>query len=105
MAQAQFTKQMTIREFEALFPTDDACKLYLQGRRWPVAVSCPRCANEKAYALSTRPFHWQCSKCSNTGYRFSVITGTIFENTNVGLRDWFRVNPHDADQQERRCRS
>ena len=25
------------------------------------------------------------------GYRFSVIAGTIFENTNKPLRDWFRV--------------
>jgi hypothetical protein len=25
------------------------------------------------------------------GYRFSVIAGTIFENTNKTLRDWFRV--------------
>ena len=27
----------------------------------------------------------------NQGYRFSVIAGTIFENTNKPLRDWFRV--------------
>ena len=26
-----------------------------------------------------------------TGYRFSHIAGTIFENTNKPLRDWFRV--------------
>jgi transposase-like protein len=38
-----------------------------------------------------RPFHWQCRACSETGYRFSVLVGTIFENTNIGLRDWFRV--------------
>jgi hypothetical protein len=25
------------------------------------------------------------------GYRFSNIAGTIFENTNVNLREWFRV--------------
>ncbi len=91
MAQAQFTKQMTIAQFEALFPDDDACKAYLQSRRWPVEVRCPRCGNEKLSALVARPFHWQCRKCSDTGYRFSVLVGTVFENTNVGLRDWFRV--------------
>ena len=25
------------------------------------------------------------------GYRFSVMVGTIFENTNKPLRDWFNV--------------
>ena len=25
------------------------------------------------------------------GYRFSILVGTIFENTNKPLRDWFKV--------------
>ena len=32
-----------------------------------------------------------CYKCGQDGYRFSVLVGTIFENTNKPLRDWFRV--------------
>jgi len=89
---AQFTPQMTIKQFEELFPTDDACKAYLQGRRWPTDVRCPRCGNEKVYPFANRPFHWQCTQCAPAGgYRFSVLVGTIFENTNIGLRDWFRV--------------
>ena len=44
------------------------------------------------YPVTNRPFHWQCSKCATAGgYRFSVLVGTIFENTNKPLRDWFRV--------------
>ncbi len=27
----------------------------------------------------------------STGYRFSHLTGTIFENTNKPLKDWYRV--------------
>jgi len=89
---AQFTPQITVAEFEELFPDDDACKLYLTGRRWPGGVVCPRCGNTKVTELATRPFHWQCRNCAaGTTYRFSVLVGTIFENTNVGLRDWFRV--------------
>jgi transposase-like protein len=92
MAKAQFTKQMTIAEFEALFPDDDACKTYLQARRWPTGIKCPRCGNEKVYPVAKKPFHWQCTACAAAGgYRFSVLVGTVFENTNVGLRDWFRV--------------
>ena len=92
MAKAQFTRQMTIGEFEALFPDDDACKAYLQARRWPVGVRCPRCGNKKVVTLKTMPFKWECMACGqSTSYRFSVLVGTIFENTNIGLRDWFRV--------------
>jgi transposase-like protein len=83
--------QMTVAQFEATFPDEDACKAYLQARRWPKGVRCPRCGNEKVYALPSRPFHWQCQACSPQGYRFSVIAGTIFENTNKPLKDWFRV--------------
>lgn len=83
--------QMTVAQFDAAFPDEEACKSYLQARRWPEGVRCPRCGNEKVYALKARPFHWQCQACSESGYRFSVIAGTIFENTNKPLSDWFRV--------------
>lgn len=83
--------QMTIRQFEDQFPDEDSCKAYLQANRWPDAVQCPRCANAHLYALETRPYHWQCHNCAADGYRFSVLVGTIFENTNKPLRDWFRV--------------
>lgn len=82
---------MMVGEFEALFPDDDACKAYLRDRRWPDGVRCPRCGNDKVAELKARPFHWQCKACAPNGYRFSVLVGTIFENTNVGLRGWFRV--------------
>ncbi|MGO9685329.1 MAG: IS1595 family transposase [Beijerinckiaceae bacterium] len=83
---------MTIPQFEKLFPTDDACKSYLVTQRWPNGIRCPRCDNEDVYPVANKPFHWQCSKCAaKGGYRFSVLVGTIFENTNVGLKTWFKV--------------
>jgi len=90
---AQFTPQMTVAEFEELFPDDDACKAYLAARRWPGGIVCPRCGNTKVTELATRPFHWQCRNCAAaaTTYRFSVLVGTIFENTNVSMRTWFKV--------------
>jgi transposase-like protein len=66
----------------------------LKARRWPDGVHCPRCGNPKVYDLHTRPWHWQCTQCApggSTGYRFSILTGTVFENTNKPLRDWFQV--------------
>lgn len=84
--------QMTIAQFDAMFPDEDACKAYLEARRWPDGVRCPRCGNDKVFPVGSMPFKWQCYSCApNSGYRFSVIAGTIFENTNKPLRDWFRV--------------
>jgi transposase-like protein len=85
--------QMTEAQFEARFPfgDDDAPKAYLKARRWPDGVHCPRCGNPKVYDLHSRKWHWQCEQCAPDGYRFSVIAGTIFENTNKPLREWFKV--------------
>ena len=85
--------QMTIAQFEQLFPHEDACKSYLMANRWPDGVvRCPRCGNDKVTELATMPFKWECSTCAaGHSYRFSVLVGTIFENTNKPLRDWFRV--------------
>jgi transposase-like protein len=86
--------QMTTAQFEARFPVgdDEACLKYLVARRWPEGVHCPRCGNADLYdASSYKPFHWQCRECASQGYRFSCLTGTIFENTKKPLRDWYRV--------------
>lgn len=86
--------QMTIAQFEQLFPHEDACKAYLTANRWPDGVvRCPRCGNDKVHPHGTMPYHWNCYQCSpdGVGYRFSVLVGTIFENSNKPLRQWFRV--------------
>ena len=84
--------QMSVAQFEAMFPNEDACCAYLVGRRWPDGVRCSRCGAEKVYPVSTKPeWHWQCYTCAPESYRFSHIAGTIFENTNKPLRDWYRV--------------
>jgi transposase-like protein len=85
---------MTLTEMMTRFSTDEACKNFLQDQRWPNGVQCPRCKSAKVYALKARPFHWVCKNkdCGGrNGYRFSVITKTVFENTNYPLRTWFQV--------------
>jgi len=86
-------QQMSFKQWEAAFPTEDDCSAYLVAHRWPSGkVKCPRCGSENVYELKTRKWHWECPDCRTGGaYRFSDITGTIFENTNKDLRDWFRV--------------
>jgi transposase-like protein len=80
---------MTLDAFDQRFPNEDACRAYLRDRRWPHGVICPRCRNTNVYALKNKPFYWLCKPCKN--YRFSVISGTVFENTKKPLKTWFRV--------------
>jgi transposase-like protein len=85
---------MTLQSLMTKFATENACKAYLQAKRWPNGVTCPRCGNAHVYTLKSRPFNWLCKapKCGGrNGYRFSVITKTVFENTNYPLRTWFQV--------------
>ena len=82
---------MTLAELRERFKTEDDCKAFIQAARWPNGVLCPRCGNDKVYALKKRPWHWQCQKCAKHGYRFSITTGTVFENTKYPLRTWFEV--------------
>lgn len=90
--QARIVKQMTAEQFESLFPDEEACKAYLTARRWPEGVRCPRCDNPEIYDHSSyASYHWQCRQCDPQGYRFSVLVGTVFENTNKPLKTWFRV--------------
>jgi hypothetical protein len=84
----------TFEQFDRQFPTDQACKEYIVQRRWPDRVRCPRCgASERVYALK-KQFTWTCCNVAcggRKGYRFSVTTGTIFMDTKVSLRLWFKI--------------
>jgi transposase-like protein len=96
MARAKQLKQihqMAFAQWKKAFPDEDACCAYLVGHRWQGGVGCPRCGNVKVKEHGTMKWNWLCNECSPSGtnYRFSHITGTIFENTNKPLRDWFRV--------------
>src|SRR5713226_9310498 len=100
------TKALTFAECLSRFPNNDACKAFLEKKRWPDDVlKCPRCGS-KAYRLAARPFYYLCKSGAETvdkqtgevmichkrnGYRFSVITGTIFEDTKIALNIWFKV--------------
>jgi transposase-like protein len=97
---------MTLNELLEQFPDEDSCKAYLVANRWPDSViRCPRCQSAKVFAVPHRPYHWVCKSgikstspkgkevvChKRNGYRFSVISATIFQDTKWPLRDWFRV--------------
>ena len=76
----------TIIEFEKRFATEEDCKQYLYQQRWPDGFYCPRCGNHKAW--TTKRGLYQCIHC---GLQVSVTAGTVFQDTRIPLRIWFRA--------------
>jgi Transposase zinc-ribbon domain len=83
----------TLSAFDRRFPTEESCKDFLAAQRWPDGVRCPRCnRKEKVYAI--KPYQWRCRNADcggRNGYKFSVITHTIFQDTKIPLKLWWRV--------------
>ncbi|MFZ0890745.1 MAG: IS1595 family transposase [Candidatus Binataceae bacterium] len=88
-------KQISLADFDRMFPDEDSCRAYLMAQRWPDGKAiCPRCGKSETVYKIAQPWKWECSnkECRRgNAYRFSVIVGTIFENTNYPLRTWFKV--------------
>ena len=66
------------------FTTEKVCKEFLAQQRWGGDVVCPICG--KNHCKQRFDGRYRCDRCK---HNFSVISGTIFENTKVSLRKWF----------------
>ena len=76
----------TLLEFEDRFRTEEDCRAYLVQLRWPTGFCCPRCRHDQAWATGRGVL-----KCRACRMQTSVITGTIFQDSHLPLRVWFRV--------------
>jgi transposase-like protein len=76
---------MTFDEFTTRFATEEQCRDYLYGLRWPEGFVCPKCETaEKAWLIGSELF-----KCTSCRHKTSVIAGTIFQDTRKPLKTWF----------------
>jgi transposase-like protein len=71
--------------FLARFGTDEQCREYLFGTRWPDGFCCAGCGHDRAWAHKARLIY-ECAAC---GKQHSLLAGTIFEQTKTGLATWF----------------
>ena len=77
----------SLRDFQRLFPDDDACARYLEGAKWPKGFVCPHC-NEKGepFRLATRTSVLTCRSCRK---QTSLTVGTVMQRTHSPLTVWF----------------
>lgn len=79
----------TLLEAVHYFSTPAHCNDFMREIKWPGGhITCPRCDNDSCHELSTRPGTLKCNsaKCQK---QFSYKTGTIFEDSPLGLEKWF----------------
>jgi transposase-like protein len=79
---SQFNSLLQVLDY---FKEEKTCISYLAQSRWADAPSCPHCGNVGAY-ITNRGYKCKAKEC---GKKFTVTTGTIFENTKISLRTWF----------------
>jgi len=76
----------TLQEAVVYFSNYENCHAYLVSRRWPNGVVCPRCGGSSIlYQSKYRRF--QCG-ASHDRRQFTLKTGTIFEESPIGLDKW-----------------
>lgn len=66
------------------FRTQSKCIEFLEQQRWTDGVVCPYCG--KKHAVKRGDGRYICLNCNKS---FSVLVGTIFENTKLPLSKWF----------------
>ncbi|MGB8193112.1 MAG: IS1595 family transposase [Chitinophagaceae bacterium] len=81
----KMTNFKTLTQLLDTFKDEATCRLYLEQQRWSGKPECPFCGCTKAYRIN-RGFKCADKFCAK---KFSVITGSIYENNKVGLRVFF----------------
>src|ERR1700677_3222740 len=76
----------TLQEAIIYFANPSNCREYLVTRRWPNGVTCPTCDSTKV-KFSEKHNRWQCAS-HHPRRQFTVKTGTIFEDSPLGLDKW-----------------
>ncbi len=68
------------------FANADNCREFLIAQRWPDGIVCPTCGSGSVYFDSGRN-RWEC-KTKHQRRTFTLKTGTIFEDSPLGLDKW-----------------
>src|SRR6188768_2380028 len=78
---------MSLREFNRRFSSDDDCRQYLFDIKWKNGFCCRKCGHGLAYLGETR-FHQRCQSCD---YGESVTAATLFHKIKFPLLKAFGI--------------
>lgn len=79
-------QKFTLKDFQTMFPDNDACLDYLRQEWFPETIKCAHCGKDaKYYRITTRKV-FGCEYCGN---QISPTAGTIFHKSPTPLTTWF----------------
>lgn len=77
---------LSVREFFARFPNDDACLEHVMKVRYGLRHPCDKCLNLATFhRLANRPAY----SCAHCGHHVYPCAGTIFQDSRTPLTVWF----------------
>jgi transposase-like protein len=76
---------MNLADLVDQFGSNDRCRDYLEALRWPDGAECPKCGSKSVSRIKTRK-QLDCNACR---CRFSVLAGTVFQDSKLPLWKWF----------------
>src|SRR5208282_4538969 len=78
--------RLTVGEFFARFPDDDACLTHIMEVRYGLRHVCQACGGEGTFHKLTGRHAFSCASCGNHVY---PCAGTVFQDSRTPLRVWF----------------
>ncbi len=76
----------TIKDFNKMYPNDEACLNEIFKNRYSHLKSCPSCDKKTNFYKAKNRKVYACQYC---GYQISPLADTIFHKSSTSLRDWF----------------
>ena len=73
-----------LREFDKMYPDDEACLAFLEDLRWGNGFECQACGGDNYWLISAG-----LRKCKTCLFGNSVKVGSIFESSKLQLKTWF----------------
>ena len=78
--------KFTIKDFNKMYPDDEACLNEIFKNRYGHLKACPQCSKKtNFYKVENR----KCYACQFCGYQISPLADTIFHKSSTSLRNWF----------------
>lgn len=77
---------MNLKQVQKKFGTQAKCLKYLEKLRWGKTVKCSYCDSKRVIKAKNESGRYHCYNCKRS---FSVLIGTIFQDTKLKLPDWF----------------
>jgi transposase-like protein len=80
------SEKLTVRQFFARFPNDDACLTHVMEVRYGLRHVCGKCGKDATFHKITDRRAFACAACGDHVY---PCAGTIFQDSRTSLQTWF----------------